>query len=449
MLQTIRDFGLQLQLAGDQDEVAVFRRHYVAYFVGLAERGDAAITTGEHQVDWLTRLELEHANLVAAIEWAAELHAVEDELRLTGALAYFWIVRGYFDDAIRRVKAALARGQSTSALARAKPLTFLTYLMLMQRDLAALPLLEEAQRLADESGHVAAQVLIAVMRGQLARAAGDTQQALQYVDDAIAIAERSGRPPACILRWQQASMLMWAGDLERSRQLQHRILRDAEACGDLYTAVAVLADLGTIAFLQNEIEPAIGFFRQALRLAQELGELFMAEHCLETQAAAAQVQEQPRHVPLVLGAADRLCARLGIPAADEVAPSLGLRRPLPAGLTIASAIAGAQAALGERAFAAARRAGYALTVNDVLADAFYASAIDAHSGLNLDGVSLTPRERQVVTLLARGRTNRQIAADLVIAPSTAERHVANILDKLSLGSRTEVAVWAVEHRIAD
>jgi DNA-binding CsgD family transcriptional regulator len=185
-----------------------------------------------------------------------------------------------------------------------------------------------------------------------------------------------------------------------------------------------------------------------LGLAQELGELFMAEHCLETLAAAARVQGQSRLVPLLLGAADRLCARLGIPAADELSPSLGLRRPLPAGLSISGAIAAARAEQGERAFAAARRAGYALTVKEVLADDFYTSATSDGSESANDGLALTTRERQVVSLLAQGRTNRQIAADLVIAPSTAERHVSNILEKLSLGSRTEVAVWAVEHRMA-
>jgi DNA-binding NarL/FixJ family response regulator len=41
-------------------------------------------------------------------------------------------------------------------------------------------------------------------------------------------------------------------------------------------------------------------------------------------------------------------------------------------------------------------------------------------------------------------TNRQIAAELVIAVGTAQRHVANILTKLDVGSRTQVATWVVE-----
>jgi DNA-binding CsgD family transcriptional regulator len=57
---------------------------------------------------------------------------------------------------------------------------------------------------------------------------------------------------------------------------------------------------------------------------------------------------------------------------------------------------------------------------------------------------LTEREREVVALIVRGCTNRQIAEELVIAEGTAVRHVANILNKLGLKSRAQVAVWAME-----
>lgn len=57
---------------------------------------------------------------------------------------------------------------------------------------------------------------------------------------------------------------------------------------------------------------------------------------------------------------------------------------------------------------------------------------------------LTARECEVATLIARGKSNRAIADELVISVKTAERHVANIMSKLSLDSRSQVAVWAVE-----
>lgn len=59
--------------------------------------------------------------------------------------------------------------------------------------------------------------------------------------------------------------------------------------------------------------------------------------------------------------------------------------------------------------------------------------------------ALSPREREVAILVARGLSNRQIADQLSIAPATVGRHVATILNKLGFHSRTRVAAWAVAH----
>ncbi|MGO9296923.1 MAG: LuxR C-terminal-related transcriptional regulator [Streptosporangiaceae bacterium] len=61
---------------------------------------------------------------------------------------------------------------------------------------------------------------------------------------------------------------------------------------------------------------------------------------------------------------------------------------------------------------------------------------------------LTPREQQIAGLLAAGLTNREIAAELVISPATAARHVANIFGKLGFNSRAKVAVWVADQEAA-
>jgi DNA-binding NarL/FixJ family response regulator len=60
---------------------------------------------------------------------------------------------------------------------------------------------------------------------------------------------------------------------------------------------------------------------------------------------------------------------------------------------------------------------------------------------------LTAREIEVLQLVARGAANKEIAADLSITERTARTHVSNILGKLGLASRTQAALWAVEHRM--
>ncbi|MBV9603028.1 MAG: response regulator transcription factor [Chloroflexi bacterium] len=61
--------------------------------------------------------------------------------------------------------------------------------------------------------------------------------------------------------------------------------------------------------------------------------------------------------------------------------------------------------------------------------------------------ALTRREREVVILLSRGYTNRQIAEEMVISSRTADGHVVRILTKLELKNRSQVAMWAVQYGI--
>jgi DNA-binding NarL/FixJ family response regulator len=61
---------------------------------------------------------------------------------------------------------------------------------------------------------------------------------------------------------------------------------------------------------------------------------------------------------------------------------------------------------------------------------------------------LSPREIEVLRLLAGGKSNREIAAALVISLNTVARHVSNIFDKVGAANRTEAAAYAHRHGIA-
>jgi DNA-binding NarL/FixJ family response regulator len=71
---------------------------------------------------------------------------------------------------------------------------------------------------------------------------------------------------------------------------------------------------------------------------------------------------------------------------------------------------------------------------------------DANSGQGRGG-SLTEREREVLGLIADGRSNREIARALVLSEKTVKTHVSNILMKLDLADRTQAALWAVRHGV--
>ena len=62
---------------------------------------------------------------------------------------------------------------------------------------------------------------------------------------------------------------------------------------------------------------------------------------------------------------------------------------------------------------------------------------------------LTEREKEVLSLVGQGVSNKEIAATLFITERTARTHVSNILGKLGLASRTQAALYAVEHKLAE
>jgi DNA-binding NarL/FixJ family response regulator len=61
---------------------------------------------------------------------------------------------------------------------------------------------------------------------------------------------------------------------------------------------------------------------------------------------------------------------------------------------------------------------------------------------------LTAREAEVLRLVASGKSNTQIAAELVLSEKTVARHLSNIFTKLDVGSRTAAAAYAFEHQLA-
>ena len=65
------------------------------------------------------------------------------------------------------------------------------------------------------------------------------------------------------------------------------------------------------------------------------------------------------------------------------------------------------------------------------------------------GAQLTPREMQVLKLVAQGLNNKDIAEKLFISENTVKNHIRNILDKLHLHSRMEAVVYAVKEKLLD
>jgi DNA-binding CsgD family transcriptional regulator len=194
--------------------------------------------------------------------------------------------------------------------------------------------------------------------------------------------------------------------------------------------------------------------RESLGLFGELENKRDIAECFEVLALMACTHGQPSLAAQLFGAASR--------ALEEIGSSIGPARSARYRRYVAEVREG----LGEEAFAAAWAEGRETPFEDAVAAALAAEHVggglseqrvrrpqpsarmrdSARSGpTHMNG--LTRREQEVVALLARGMTNREIAAELTIAERTAETHVCKILSKLRLSRRAQLTAWAVQHEL--
>jgi non-specific serine/threonine protein kinase len=196
--------------------------------------------------------------------------------------------------------------------------------------------------------------------------------------------------------------------------------------GDRWGAARTLVELGRAALNAEDEDLAASFLADSLTVCRDLGDPWGAAVAFEASAVlSARTRRMERAVQLAEAAA-ALRERARITQSPREKAWLNAH------------LESAQLALGRARYTAARQAGRALTMGQSFELALQRDTPSASLGL-------TQRETEVVRLLAAGKTNRQIAEQLVIALPTANRHVANILNKLCLRSRSQVAVWAVDH----
>src|SRR5205823_13433803 len=104
MLETVREYGLAcLQASG---EAGRLHQKHAEYFLALAEEAEPKLA-GAEQLAWLERLEQEHDNLRAALNWLIESEQVELALRLESALCPFWTMHNHMSEGHRWFEKAL------------------------------------------------------------------------------------------------------------------------------------------------------------------------------------------------------------------------------------------------------------------------------------------------------------------------------------------------------
>jgi predicted ATPase/DNA-binding CsgD family transcriptional regulator len=214
------------------------------------------------------------------------------------------------------------------------------------------------------------------------------------------------------------------------------------------TGAITLFNLGDWALRQHETSRAMTYLAEALRVCVRSGEQRGVVASLGGLARLAVAVGQPDVAARLIGGAEALRERA------SVSITLELRRELE------QAAAVARSTLGEQTFRAAVAGGESMPLARLTADALVwveslpspgpdgRAPMAPHRTPPATPRGLSPREVEVLRLIAGGKSNREIAAALVISLNTVARHVSNIFDKVGATNRTEAAAYAHRQGIA-
>jgi DNA-binding CsgD family transcriptional regulator/tetratricopeptide (TPR) repeat protein len=320
-----------------------------------------------------------------------------------------------------------------------------------------------AERHMPEHGPVAGTTFVnfALRRAELALGRGDAPRARTLLDEVEPFSAELDEPQFLgVLGALRAELERRAGDLDAARAAIRRALDRIETCTDDVVRLARVAAVGVV------VEADVA--QRARDVGDEEGErraLLEADFHLGRVGAAAEDGGPVEQAWLRSAEAERLRADGSPdPAAHDAAADAwrAITRPYPEALMRWRAAEGHIAGGAREPATAVLRRAHAIAVTlgagwlrgeiEGLAararlslGAGEHAAPEAAAPATEDPFGLTPRERQVLSLVAEGRTNREIGEVLFMAEKTASVHVSRILAKLDVRSRTEAA--AVAHRL--
>ena len=196
--------------------------------------------------------------------------------------------------------------------------------------------------------------------------------------------------------------------------------------------------MGDLAWQQQDLARATTLWRAALELRVELQDARGIAASLERAAWCAAALGKHARAARLFGAAQGQRERLGLVLHHDEA------------LDDARWVESTQRALGEPDFLQAVAGGGYLTRAHATSEAL-SIGVEADAILPSQAplARLTPRELQVLRLVAEGRTNGDIATALTLSPKTVKRHVENIFDKLGVSSRAAATAFAVRAAVGD
>jgi len=478
MLEPVRQYAQERLEASEEAETT--QRRHAEFFLALAEEAEPGVE-GAQQAAWLERLEAEHDNLRTALSWSLERgEEAELGLRVGEALGQFWYLRGYFGEGRRWLEEALAKASPTSTATRANALRRLSFLAFMQGDLDRAQeaseeglKLEGVEQFWDIAGRRSIAAGLLHMLGLVMSAWGDPERAIQLYGESLVLSRKVGDErgiadnllllgmemrsrgdlgkarelleegmgvgrgvgdPELLAAFltQLCDTFVLQGDLERATVMGERAVAVCREHKHRFMLSEVLCNLGWAALLRGDPERATTLYAESLQLKQEVGIMLLLPESLDGLACVAVAEGEAERAVRLFGATRALheLVRNHLSANEYAA----LREPYLA--STHSQLSGEQ---WEAAFAEGRAMGFEEAVEYALSEEELPSSSLVPMPEQPPTETLTFREREVALLVAQGLTNRQIAQELVLSEHTVHHHITNILKKLNLSSRQQVA----------
>jgi non-specific serine/threonine protein kinase len=438
LLESIREFGMErLNEAGDG---AALRMRHFQWYTALIQTAKAEWISGR-QVYWLARLTAESANIRTALDFCLNEHGDTDAVMeiVVGLPLGYWWAHGRLGEGRHWLDEALARSTDVTVL----------YVRALLRNSALATIggeLATGNQLLDQARGLIRQVSDPMVLAQLHHAAarsahfaGDLPRAIAELEQALVIpASRTDLDFYLDILQSLAVYASMSDRHERSAECYEEIFHLATPLGEsLHRANALMA-LGLDAWRRGDPARAVELQRSALEIKLRVDDELSTAVSLEALAWGVGALGDHKRAAQLLGTVEVLWDSIGNSLATLL-PDLVCDHD--------KAVAGARAALGDQSYEAAFRRGRQAPLVEALDGAENArrSTRSGHSDVGGAG-SLTAREQEVARLLAQGLSNKGIAKALVIAQRTAETHVSNVMVKLGLTSRSQVAAWVAEQR---
>jgi len=302
---------------------------------------------------------------------------------------------------------------------------------------------EEGLALARELGEPREIGRFLAGAGSEAIVRGDVARAQAHLDEALTLARQHDDAWLLQVTTMWFGILRWSsGDLGAARQLLEEALVVSPRVPDARTTANTLIVLSNVALLQGDPHRAAALGRDSLAARQGLHDAWSIGVTLAVVA----------HCDVAIGRFERAARLFGAAEGLQMSVGVTLRMPPRWHDDHVYHVAATRQALDEGTFEAAWAEGQAMTLDEAVA---YAQETEPPDPTPVERHArpapslLTRREHEVADLIARGLTNAQIAAELIISERTVDTHAEHIRAKLDVRSRAEIAAWVTRHALAE